>query len=84
MGKKYRIEYERAGCIGAAACVGVDPATWELADDGKANIINADKRNSIWTKEIDEEELEKQMMAAESCPVNIIHIVDIETGERLI
>ncbi len=72
---KYKIEYERDGCIGAGACVDACVENWKMDDDGKANFIN---------EEFDDDVLEKNKAAAESCPVNIIHIVNKETGERLI
>ena len=34
--------------------------------------------------EIVQEELERFTLSAESCPVNVIHIEDVETGKRLI
>jgi ferredoxin len=46
-----------------------------LAKDGKADL----KREII-----DESELQANKDAAESCPVMVIHIEDMETGKRLI
>jgi ferredoxin len=37
MGKKYKIVYDREGCIGAAACISVAPNSWKMGDDGKAD-----------------------------------------------
>lgn len=73
--KKYIIEYDREGCIGAAACIAVAPDSWEMDDDGKANLLK---------KEIDEDELEINKQAAEACPVNVIRIKDKDTGEYII
>ncbi len=86
MGKKYIIEFDREGCIGAAACVAVQGDQWELVDDGKADLKDAERINENKTqkKEIDESELEKYKEAAESCPVTVIHIINKETGEKLI
>lgn len=86
MGKTYIIEYDREGCIGAAACVAVQDDQWELVADGKADLKGSEskKENKMQTKEIDESELEKYKEAAESCPVTVIHIIDKETGERII
>lgn len=72
---KYTIEYEREGCIGAGACVDACPSNWSMNDDGKADLKVA---------EIDEAQLEENKAAAEGCPVNVIHIINKETGERLI
>ena len=86
MAKKYRIEYDREGCIGAAACVAVDGDNWTLIEDGKADLTNSkeDQKTGYFIREITEGELAKFKEAAESCPVNVIHIVDLETGKRII
>lgn len=86
MGKTYIIEYDREGCIGAAACVAVQDDQWELVADGKADLKDgkSENDNKIQRKEIDESELEKYKEAAESCPVTVIHIIDKETGEKII
>lgn len=73
--KRYKIEYDRKGCIGAGTCEAVCPKSWKIADDGKANVL---------IKEFDEESLKCNMDAAESCPVNVIHIIDKKTGKQLI
>lgn len=75
VGKKYIVEFDREGCIGAAACVAVCPDNWEMQDDGKPNLLR---------REIDEDELEQNKQAAEACPVNVIKIFDKETGDQII
>ena len=86
MGKKYRVELDREGCIGAAACVAVDPDNWQIVEDGKVDLKNSTQDNTtkLFVREIDESELAKWKEAAESCPVTVIHIVDLETGKRII
>jgi len=86
MGKKYRIEYDREGCIGAAACVAVDSENWNIVEDGKADLKDSlqDKKTTFFVREIDESELAKWKETAESCPVTVIHIVDLATGKRII
>ena len=71
----YEIEYQRDGCIGAAACELTCPENWKLADDGKANFKK---------KYLKKEDFEKNMEAAKSCPVNVIHIIEKKTKRRLI
>ncbi|MBI4448542.1 ferredoxin [Candidatus Woesearchaeota archaeon] len=82
--KRYRVEYDREGCIGAAACFAVYKERWVVVDDGKADLIGAPKDPVRQTLVIGADEFEKMKEAAESCPVNVIHIIDEETGERII
>jgi len=84
--KRYKIIYDREGCIGAAACVAAYPERWSLEDDGKADVKGGTKNddNTEQTLEFTEEEFQKMMDSAQACPVNVIHIIDLETGERLI
>jgi len=91
--RKYTIKYDRIGCIGAAACAAVAPDFWEIDADGKANLLKGNKIDDAnWELTLSEEELgdkfdevfEKHRDAAESCPVNVIKIIDEETGEELV
>lgn len=71
---KYIIKYDKSKCIGAANCVSLAPETWELDSDGLA------KAKKL---EISEEELQKNVKAAKSCPTQAIQIFD-ETGKKII
>ncbi len=73
--KKYKIVYDREGCIGAAACVAVYAKQWSLDDEGKAKYA---------IEEFDDDELMENISAAKSCPVNVIHIINQETGEKVV
>jgi ferredoxin len=83
---KYLMTYDREACIGAGACVAVDPEHWELVDDGKADLLGGErtKDNATHTLVFDEEQLDLMRDAAESCPVFAIHIKRLEDGEELI
>ena len=88
MGKKYKIRYDRENCIGAASCVASAEnfLTMDESADGKADIP---KEKNPTTKDgwqeliIDEKDLVKNIEAAKSCPVTVIHIIDMETGEEI-
>ena len=82
---KYKITYDREGCISAAACVAVAPDHWVLdAADGRANLIGGLKdKNGHFELEIDESQLQKLKESAEVCPVLVIHIYNMETGEQV-
>ena len=79
---KYTIEVDRKACIGAAPCTHVFPERLRMDDSaGKVDLIDDGKKVS--TVEINEHEIDRMMEAAQSCPVNAIHITD-EKKERLI
>lgn len=84
--KRYKIVYEREACIGAAACVAAYPERWEIVDDGKADLKGASQNddNSVQELEVSEDEFQKMLDSAQACPVNVIHIIDLETGDRVI
>lgn len=62
---------DREMCIGAAPCVAVAPGVFQLDEEGKAYIVAADGA--------DEEMIR---MAAESCPVLAIKLLD-EKGKQI-
>ncbi|MEW6295361.1 MAG: ferredoxin [Candidatus Diapherotrites archaeon] len=69
---KYKIEHDRPNCIGCGACAAVCPGNWEMTGD-KAK-----------PKKTDLNELGCNMNAAQSCPVNVIHITDTQAKKKLI
>lgn len=84
--KPYRIKHDRPNCIGCTACANISPQFWEMSDvDGLADLVSA-KKNEDATMELDisEEDFQANMDAAESCPVNVIHLIKIDSGEQLI
>lgn len=84
---KYRVWLDREGCIGAAACVAAFEMLWDIDDESKAKMIMENAKlldNGNWEIEIDDELLDKAKDSAEVCPVNVIHIENLDTGERLI
>ncbi len=86
MGKKYLVQYDREGCIGAGTCVAANPDNWSMNDDGKADLRSAQQEegSGFFEREIEESELQLMKAAAQSCPVNVIRIVDKETGQHIV
>ncbi len=84
--KRYIVEFDREGCIGANACVAVFPKYWKVAPDGKVDLADAGEveKGVLFRIEIGEDELEQMREAAEACPVNVIHIFDKESGKRVV
>jgi len=74
---KYTIKNDIDECIGCAACAAIC-SNWEMVE------VNGDEKAKPLKTEIDDSELEDNKEAAESCPVEAIHIVDKETGKKII
>lgn len=66
-----RIEIDRDACISAGSCVAIAPKTFQLDDEGKVKLINAQGDD-------DQTILE----AAKSCPVEAIKLFD-ESGKQI-
>jgi len=86
---KYKIVYDIEGCIGVFSCIAANEKHWKFGEGdlaGKAELIGGkeNKKTGFVELEIGEEDLEANMEAARVCPVNVIHIFNLETGEQLI
>ncbi|MBL7055392.1 ferredoxin [Candidatus Woesearchaeota archaeon] len=83
--KKYTLQHNRPDCIGCAACEAVAPDFWEMHEDGKSDIKNCKKLDNEWEElDISKKDFELNKEAAETCPVNVIHLIDKKTGEKII
>ncbi|MDO8555599.1 MAG: ferredoxin [Nanoarchaeota archaeon] len=80
---KYKVVFVKKECIGALACVAVHGARWIPTDDGKVDMKDSKLEGEDHVLWIDEKELSKMKEAAESCPVNVIHIYD-EKGTKIV
>lgn len=78
MVEKYRIEHIREECIGCAACASVCPKYWKMTDDGKSSIIGAEEVDFGEKLGPLTSDFDCNNEAAESCPVNCIHIFEIK------
>lgn len=81
---KYKIKHEREDCIGCGACAAICEKFWEMNSDGKSDLIGSQKDGTNEILEIEEKDFEENLEAAESCPVNVIHIKNLENDEDLI
>ena len=83
--KRYKIILERPNCIGTGSCVVTFPERWVLnKEDDKADLIGGARAGENIILECTEEELDKFLESAQVCPVNVIHIIEIETGKKII
>jgi len=69
---KYKIKVIRKECIGAASCVAVSPAVFQLDNENKA--VVPDGATDV---------PENILMAAQSCPTKAIVVIDTETGQQV-
>ena len=75
-----KIIHDRPVCIGCGACVAVCPDFWEMGDDGKSHLKGAKQNGVTFAREVSQAGCNSD--AAQSCPVNCIHIE--ENGKKLI
>lgn len=68
-----KIIHEREKCIGCGSCAALCPKFFEIAEDGKAKLLGAEK-NAEGNEELEVEELECAKEAADACPVQCIRI----------
>ena len=69
-----KIVQERKKCIGCGSCVALCPKFWEMDEDGKSNLKEA-RQNSEGNYEMETKEAGCNQEAADSCPVQIIHVI---------
>jgi len=82
---KYMLQHDRPNCIGCAACEAVSPEFWEMNSDGKSDIKDGKNRDDGWQElDLEEKDFRANKEAADSCPVNVIHLVRKDTGEKII
>jgi len=84
---KYKIEHNRPNCIGCGACVSTCPDFWEMSPDGKSTLKGSKQSrvNKDWSElEIDQNDYDCNKRAADACPVNVIHMTNLETKEKVI
>lgn len=70
-----KIIQEREKCIGCGSCAALCPKFWQMAEDGKSTLINSKQDAKTGNYELEADAVECNQEAADSCPVQIIHIV---------
>ncbi len=84
---KLRIEYDRGGCIAAWACVSIDSENFAMNDnEAKADLVEGTKlkvEGDKWVKEIETDDIDRIIAGANGCPVRVIRVINMDTGEEL-
>lgn len=87
---KFMVEIDKNACQGFGACVELCPRFFQLSDvDGKTffpieEAKKVMKENEVVAETLELDKLECTREGAEACPFNAIHIVNLETKEKLI
>lgn len=71
-----KIIHEKDKCIGCGSCVALCPKFWEMGEDGKAHLIGATVNPKTGNEELEVAKIGCHQEAADSCPVQVIHIID--------
>lgn len=78
----FKIEHDKPNCIGCGACAAVAPQFWEMEGD-KSHLKESQPMGDGEQKDISDSDYKPNMEAAQSCPVNVIHLKDA-SGKQLI
>jgi len=76
--EQVKIEHDVPGCIGCGACASVCPDTWEMVEN------SGEMKSRAKVTKISGAAIAVNKEAAEICPVNVIHLIDVATGKKLI
>lgn len=69
-----KIIQERYKCIGCGTCAALCSSYWEMDEDGKSKLLGSEAGSKPDTYEREVKNIGCNQEAADSCPVNCIHI----------
>ncbi len=83
--KKLRVEFDMEKCIDNRSCMNIDPAHFE-SKNNKASLKNSTTKKSmqILELELSDQEAEKLIKAASSCPTNSIKVISLEDKKEIV
>jgi ferredoxin len=70
-----KIILEREKCIGCGSCAALCAKYFQLAEDGKSQLLGSEK-NTDGNYELEINEIGCVREAADACPVAIIHVIE--------
>jgi len=70
-----KVILEREKCIGCGSCAALCPKYFEIVNDGKSSIKKAKRDSKTGNDELEINKTECTQEAADSCPVQAIHII---------
>ncbi len=83
--KKLRVEFDMEKCIDNRSCMNIDPAHFE-SKNNKASLKNSTTKKSMQVLELElsDQEAEKLIKAASSCPTNSIKVISLEDKKEIV
>lgn len=78
----FRVEIDHMVCQGFGACIELCSKFKLGEDDAKSHVEGAKKTKN--GEEVEIEQLDCHQKAAEACPYNAIHIIKLDTNEKII
>lgn len=79
-----KIVHDKPNCIGCGSCAAIAEDFWEMEADGKSHLKGSKAiADGKFEREIEDKDLAINKDAAESCPVNVIHIIG-KDGKKLV
>ncbi|MBS3171165.1 ferredoxin [Candidatus Woesearchaeota archaeon] len=83
--KKLRIELDTEKCIDNRSCINIDPLHFKSKDNKAFLKKGAGKGNlQVLNLEVSDQEAEKIIKAASSCPTNSIKVIDVQDQKELV
>ena len=70
-----KIILEREKCIGCGSCASLCPKYWEMGNDGKVHLKNSKVDSKTGNEELEIEKTDCTQDAADTCPVQCIHVI---------
>ena len=84
---KYKIVYDREGCIGVGTCIAASGKYWEMDHNDKAILKNGAVLNvetGYYELEFPENDLVEVLDSARVCPVKVIRIYKLDESNKWI
>lgn len=85
MMKQLKIKYYQQKCIGVGSCAKLAPNYFQM-DNNQAKLLNAKKEKDYYVLEVacTDEQYKAIIAAGTNCPVNVIEVIEMETGKTLV
>lgn len=86
--RSIRIEFDESKCIAAKSCVQTNPSVFGFDESRQKAMMkgskNAGNEKRVLEKEFSEEEYQKVVDAASSCPVNAFKVMEASTNQVVV